>query len=54
MTKESIIKKNIKVTVELEADIISHLDELRTEWGYQKRGEVLSHLLKELFTQSGE
>lgn len=49
MANESMFIKPIKVTVELDVDLVMHLDALRTEWGYKKRGEVLSHLLREIF-----
>lgn len=49
MAADTPNRKLIKVSVDLDVNLIMHLDALRTEWGYKKRGEILSHLLREIF-----
>lgn len=44
--------KPTRVSVELDPEIITHLDNLKNELVYKKRGEVLSHLIKELFNNN--
>ena len=52
MAADTPNRKPIKVSVELDPEIITHLDNLKNELGYKKRGEVLSHLIKELFNNN--
>ena len=49
MTAKTKNSQPIRVIVELDPEIITHLDELKIKLGYKKRGKVLSHLIKELF-----
>jgi len=51
MTADTTRGKPIRVSVELDPEIIMHLDNLKNELGYKKRGEVLSYLIKELFAK---
>ena len=52
MTAGTPRSKHIRVSVELDPEIIMHLDNLKNELGYKKRGEALSYLIKELFNNN--
>jgi len=52
MTADTTRGKPIKVCVELDPEIIMHLDNLKIELGYKKRREALSYLIRELFNNN--
>ncbi len=53
MNKESnsSTEKTIRVCVDLPESLIDRFDELKEQWGLQRRGAVLERLLETLFEE---
>ena len=47
-------EKTIRVAVDLPESIVKRFDELKEEWGLQRRGAVLERLLETLFEEEKE
>ena len=47
-------EKTIRVSVDLPESIVKRFDELKEEWGLDRRGAVLERLLEEIFQEDKE